>query len=78
MCLRIHLEDHLEGNIIEERQVIMALEIYRLQISSSTTELRGLPISVKFLSHLVTFIKLSSRLPNTLITAGKRARVAFS
>jgi hypothetical protein len=41
MYLKIPLEDHVEGNIIEERQMIMALQIYRLQISSSTTELRG-------------------------------------
>jgi hypothetical protein len=41
MYLEIHLEDHVEGKIIEERQMIMALQIYRLQISSSTTELRG-------------------------------------
>jgi len=41
MYLKIHLEDQVEGNIIEERQTIMALQIYRLQISSSTTELRG-------------------------------------
>ena len=41
MYLEGHPEDHVEGNIIEERQMVVALQIYRLQISSSTTELRG-------------------------------------